>query len=101
LSRHATLALAAYALLAVAAAQAKVAHPAPVLPEDADQAPPADCGMVALTVPELQCLLPLMTPERPRPAPSITFHLAWSKWRRRHQARARWHHYRNRLALSA
>jgi hypothetical protein len=31
----------------------------------------------------------------------ITRHLNWSTWRRRHQARARWHHYRTRLALIA
>ena len=29
---------------------------------------------------------------------SLTFHLRWSEWRRRHQARARWHHYTARLA---
>jgi SRSO17 transposase len=28
----------------------------------------------------------------------IARHLSWSDWRRRHQARARWHHYRTRLA---
>ena len=26
---------------------------------------------------------------------------AWSRWRRRHQARARWHHYATRLAAAA
>jgi hypothetical protein len=25
------------------------------------------------------------------------FYLHWSDWRRRHQARARWHHWRTRL----
>jgi SRSO17 transposase len=29
----------------------------------------------------------------------LAFHLRWSAWRRRHQARARWHHYSARLAL--
>jgi hypothetical protein len=28
----------------------------------------------------------------------LAFHLRWSAWRRRHQARARWHHYSARLA---
>ena len=28
----------------------------------------------------------------------IAFQLRWSTWRRRHQARARWHHYSTRLA---
>ena len=33
---------------------------------------------------------------------SLAFHLRWSKWRRRHQATARWHHYATRLqALAA
>jgi hypothetical protein len=27
----------------------------------------------------------------------LAFHLHWSRWRRRHQARARWHHYSTRL----
>ena len=31
-------------------------------------------------------------------AARLAFHLRWSAWRRRHQARARWHHYSARLA---
>ncbi len=31
----------------------------------------------------------------------LAFHLRWSRWRRRHQARARWHHYSARLAAAA
>ena len=31
----------------------------------------------------------------------LAFHLRWSAWRRRHQARARWHHYSTRLAALA
>jgi hypothetical protein len=31
----------------------------------------------------------------------LAFHLRWSVWRRRHQARARWHHYAARLAVLA
>jgi SRSO17 transposase len=94
--RHVTLAMAAHAVLATTTATARRAHPAPTLPHDTDQAPPADCGMIALTVPELQRLIPLLLPGRPR---ETAFHLQWSDWRRRHQARARWHHYRTRLAL--
>lgn len=71
---------------------------APVLPNDADQTSPADCGMIALTVPELQRLLPILLPEQVSPASGIDFHLRWSNWRRRHQARARWHHYQRRFA---
>ena len=31
----------------------------------------------------------------------LAFHYRWSAWRRRHQARARWHHYAARLAALA
>jgi len=31
----------------------------------------------------------------------LAFHLRWSRWRRRHQARARWHHYSTRLQAAA
>jgi SRSO17 transposase len=31
----------------------------------------------------------------------LAFHLRWSRWRRRHQARARWHHYSTRMAALA
>jgi len=31
----------------------------------------------------------------------LALHLRWSAWRRRHQARARWHHYSTRLAALA
>jgi SRSO17 transposase len=99
--RHATLALAAYALLAIASALAKATHPAPVLPDDPDQKAPADCGLIALTVPEIQRLLTTTTTRRIPTNPDIGFHLAWSDWRRRHQARAHWHHYRTRLTLTA
>jgi SRSO17 transposase len=34
-------------------------------------------------------------------AARLAFHLRWSAWRRRHQARARWHHYAARLAALA
>jgi SRSO17 transposase len=103
--RHVTLAMAALAFLAVLAAIEKAAHPAPVLPHDPDQTPPADCGTTALTVPETQRLFHLFS-ILARGVPSCTcaqipLHLRWSDWRRRHQARARWHHYRTRLALTA
>jgi len=61
-ARHVTLAMAALAFLAADTAIKEAAHPAPVLPEQPDQLPPADCGT---------------------------------------KARARWHHYRTRLALTA
>ena len=95
--RHATLAMAAYALLAVAAAVARLAHPAPVLPDDADQHPPADTGMVPLSVPEIQRLITLALPRQTGSGRDIEFQVRWSHWRRRHHARALWYHYRKRL----
>jgi hypothetical protein len=66
--RHVTLAMAALALLAVLTAIETAAHPAPVLPTDPDQAPPADCGTFVLTVPEAQRLYHLFsTPVRETP----------------------------------
>lgn len=93
----ATLAMAALAFLAVLAAMENAAHPAPILPHDPDQSPPADCGTIALTVPEAQRLFHLYTtlardlPPRTE-GTQLASHLRWSDWRRRHQARARWHH---------
>jgi hypothetical protein len=77
-----------------------------VLPGDSDQGPPADCGIIALTVPEAQRLFHLfaaLTADLPPRAvhARLTLHLRWSHWRRRHQARARWHRCRTRLALIA
>jgi hypothetical protein len=66
-------------------------------PTRPDQLPPADPGMIPLTVPEIKRLLaaPLL-----RPAPAS--HAAhWLDWRRRHQAPARWYHQRARIATDA
>jgi hypothetical protein len=93
--------IAAYALLAVTAAVAKAAHPAPVLPKHDEQPAPEDCGMIALTVPELQRLLPALLPTANPGEKDLEARLSWSAWRRRHQARARWYHYRRRYALIA
>jgi SRSO17 transposase len=87
--RHVTLVMAAYALLVVTAALARAAHPAPVLPEHEKQPAPADCGMIALTVPELQRLLPTLLPGHDHRNKNAETCLAGSTWRRRHQARAR------------
>lgn len=59
--RHVTLAIAALAYLAAIAALEHAAHPAPVLPASADAEPPADHGMIALTIPETQRLHHLYT----------------------------------------
>jgi hypothetical protein len=50
-------------------------------------------GLIPLTVVEIRRLFNLLTPTRQDTA----HHLHWSWWRRRHQARARWYHYRARL----
>jgi hypothetical protein len=93
LSRHIVLAIAALAVCAVTAAQAKAAAPAAVLPITADEQPPADPGLIALTVAEVKRLFMLFTRQQ-RPQ---AYHLHWVWWRRRHQARARWFHHRARL----
>lgn len=101
--RHIVLAMAALALLAVIASLDRHDHPAPVLPADGAAEPPEDFGQIALTVTEARRLFQLFTALlRDLPAALATrrmaFHLQWSAWRRRHQARARWHHYKRRLA---
>lgn len=93
LSRHIVLTLAALAVCAVTAAQAKAAAPAAVLPTAPDEQPPADPGLIALTVAEVKRLFMLVT----RRLLPEAHHLHWVWWRRRHQARARWFHHRTRL----
>jgi SRSO17 transposase len=93
IARHTVLVMAALAICAVTAAllrQTGTQAPAPAL---ADQAPPAEFGMIPLTVPETGRLL-----NRP-PPPGSAGH--WLAWRRRHQARSRWYHQRTRLARNA
>ena len=97
LQRHIVLAMAALAVCAVTAARAKTRAPAPILPTTPDDQPPADPGLIALTVAEIKRLFTLVTrPRRPE-----THHLRWLWWRRRHQARARWFHHRARLRRQA
>ena len=85
-------ALAICALTAAALRQRTTSQPP--LPVRPDQPPPADPGMIPLTVPETARLLATAL-ARPAP-PGHTTH--WQGWRRRHQARARWYHHRTRLA---
>jgi len=91
IARHTVLVMAALAVCAVTAAllrrRTSTQAPAPVLP---DQLPPADPGMIPLTVPETGRLL-----GHP-PPPGSAGH--WLDWRRRHQARSHWYHQRTRLA---
>ena len=96
--RHAVLVMAALAICAVTTAQLKdrtdTQAPAPVRP---DQPPPAEPGMIPLTVPEIKRLLAALT-TAPLPR-SLVIH--WDAWTRRHQARSRWFHRRARLARDA
>jgi SRSO17 transposase len=94
LLRHLVLTMAALAVCAVTAAQARtrtsVLTAAPTSPDDT---PPQDQGLIPLTVAEMKRLVNLLT----RTWHSLEHHLHWHIWRRRHQARARWFHQRIRL----
>ena len=91
IARHTVLVMAALAICAVTAALLRrrtgTPAPAPALP---DQPPPAEFGMIPLTVPETGRLL-----SHPPPPGSTG---TWLDWRRCHQARSRWYHQRTRLA---
>jgi SRSO17 transposase len=93
--RHLVLVMAALAICAVTAAQLRhstaTQTPAPVTP---DQAPPADPGLIPLSVHEIQRLLAAAL-NHPRPPGRAA---RWLEFRCRHQARSRWFHQRTRLA---
>ena len=95
IARHTVLVMAALAVCAITAATLRrrtdTQAPPPVRP---DQPPPADPGMIPLTVPEVARLIAALTCQ-PRPAGHAEH---WSGWKRRHQALARWYHQRARLA---
>jgi SRSO17 transposase len=96
--RHVVLVMAALAICAVTAALLKDRTDTRVPPPDRpDQPPPAEPGMIPLTVPEIARLLAARI-LRPRPPWHATH---WLDWRRRHQARSRWFHHRARLARDA
>jgi SRSO17 transposase len=92
--RHVVLVMAALAICAVTAAllrnRTNTQAPPPRAP---GQAPPADPGMIPLTVPEVRRILAALT-ARPHPPPHV---IHWDAWTRRHQARSRWFHQRARL----
>jgi hypothetical protein len=98
ITRHVVLVMAALAVCAVTAAllrdRTDTQAPPPASP---DQPAPAEPGMIPLTVPEIKRLLAAVL-LRPNP-PAHAGH--WLNWRRRHQARSRWHHKRARLARDA
>ena len=91
--RHLTLVMAALAICAVTAADLRATSPAPPAPTRAGQQPPHDPGLIPFTVPEVKRLYMLFN----QALHSIAHGLRWSRWRRRHQARARWYHHRARL----
>jgi SRSO17 transposase len=93
LLRHLVLAMAALAVVAVTAAHARTTSSPTPAPASPHTAPPADPGLIPLTVAEVKRLINLFT----RRWHSIEHHLRWHIWRRRHQARARWFHHRARL----
>jgi hypothetical protein len=92
--RHIVLVMAALAICAVTAAMLRdrtdAQAPPPPRP---DAPPPADPGLIPLSVPEIRRLLASAL-LRPKP-PGHAAH--WLRWRRRHQARSRWFHKRARL----
>ena len=87
--RHIVLVMAALAVCAVTAAafrdRTDAQAPPPAGP---DAAPPADTGLIPLTVREIRRLLASAT-ARPKPPGHAA---RWLEWRRRHQARSRWFH---------
>ena len=69
------------------------------LPASTDDQPPGDDpGLVKVSVPEARRLARLAAAPMSRAARDLGY--AWSRWRRRHQARARWHHYHARLTAA-
>jgi SRSO17 transposase len=94
IARHTVLVMAALAICAITAASLRhrtdTRAPAPSRP---DQPPPANPGMIPLTVPETGRLL-----AHPPPRQAAA---RWLDWRRHHQARSAWYHQRTRLAQDA
>jgi len=73
----------------------RAVEPRPVLQSQFDEPPSEDPGLVKVSVPEARRLLRLAT--TPMTATAGQLGHAWSRWRRKHQARARYHHYQARL----
>ncbi len=79
--RYTTLVMLAHAILTVIAVRERQRRPS------------GQPGLIPLTVNEIRRLFAKLISHNTRPH---SFHLAWSKWRRTHQARARTSHYRRR-----
>lgn len=67
------------------------------LPRHPDQPCPPGIGLIKLSTNETRRLMNLLATTATDHAKA--FGLAWSNWRRRHQAIARWHHWRARLRI--
>jgi len=113
--RHTVLSMCAQALLAIAAATPAPPGPDSSSPPAASQPgawadsgklpatagdglPGSEPGMVKASVPEARRLARLAAEPMTSAARSLGY--AWSRWRRRHQARARWHHYHAQLTAA-
>ena len=79
--RYTTLVMLAHAILTVIAVRERERHST------------GQPGLIPLTVSEIRRLFAKLITHITRPS---SFHLAWSRWRRLHQARARASHYRTR-----
>jgi SRSO17 transposase len=93
--RHLVLVMAALAVCAVTAAHLRERTDTQATPPAGpDVPPPADPGLIPLTVREVKRLLAAAL-SRPQPPGHAA---RWLQWRRRHQARSRWFHKRARIA---
>ncbi|MFD9950202.1 IS701 family transposase [Nonomuraea sp. NPDC059023] len=97
LLRHLVLVMAALAVCAASAAATRQRTDTQATrPTRPDEAPPADPGLIPLTIAEVKRLFNAVTGH----TPTLEHVAHWSAWRRRHQARARWFHRRARLATA-
>jgi SRSO17 transposase len=91
--RHIVLVMAALAICAVTAAMLRDRTDTQAAPPAPGDTPPADPGLIPLTVREIRRLLAAQL-SHPKPPGHAA---RWLEWRRRHQARSRWFHKRARL----
>ena len=66
-----------------------------VVPYSADQKLPEEIGYIRLSVNEILRLIGIVNAEMSEV--KMAFHIAWSRWRRKHQAIARWYRMQRRM----
>jgi SRSO17 transposase len=66
-----------------------------LVPHSAGQERPEEIGYISLSVNEVLRLVSIASAEMSKA--KMAFHIAWSKWRRQHQAIARWYHMQHRM----